>query len=168
MRIHQIYTHYSQLLLQTCFPSWGRAKNRFKANLYQVDVQNKHAQKVKQFNSAKRNNIKRRHSEILYWCNTRSSRRTCLSRNISNLLACHPSQLLAVCRVLFVQALQTSIKTTNFWLVTCSKGRAKILAYCATAYWRSSRLFTRSQFSWLFSSCTLHGGFLRCLWRVSV
>ena len=51
-------------------------KKRFWAYLYQVDVQTKHAQNEKHFNSTKRNNIKRRIKAIYcYWYNTHSSGR---------------------------------------------------------------------------------------------
>ena len=43
------------------------------------------------------------------------------------LIASHSSQLLELSRILFVQALQTSSKTTAIWLVTCIIGRAKYL-----------------------------------------
>ena len=49
------------------------------------------------------------------------------SCSLSNLLASHSSQLLALSRVLFVQALQASSKTTAIWLVTCIMGRTKNL-----------------------------------------
>ena len=51
----------------------------------------------------------------------------CSSCSISNLLASHSSQLFALSRVLFVQALQTSSKTTAIWIVTCIIGRSKNL-----------------------------------------
>ena len=50
---------------------------------------------------------------------------SCSSCSLSNLLALHSLQLLSISRVLFVQALQTSSKTTAVWLVTCIIGRAK-------------------------------------------
>ena len=50
---------------------------------------------------------------------------SCSSCNPSNLVASHSSQVLALSRVLFVQALQTSSKTTAIWPVTCIIGRAK-------------------------------------------
>ena len=45
----------------------------------------------------------------------------------SNLLAWHFSHLLAISRILFVQALQTSSKTTTIWLVSCVICRTKNL-----------------------------------------
>ena len=69
-------------------------KNRFWAYLYQVDVQTKHVQNIKYIEDTKRNNFKRRRKGIYYWYNTRSSRRTCSSCSLFDLLACHPPQLL--------------------------------------------------------------------------
>ena len=84
---------------------------------------------------------------------------SCLSCSLSNLLASHFSQVLALFRVLFVQALQTSSKTTAIWLVTCIIGRAKNLGLLGQSL-LSSQLFMRSQFGWSFASCTLSRHFL--------
>ena len=53
----------------------------------------------------------------------------CLVAVSYNLFAWHPSQVLAISRVLFVQALQTSSKTIAIYLVTCVIARAKTLTY---------------------------------------
>ena len=50
----------------------------------------------------------------------------CSSSSLSN-LASHSSQLFALSRIFFDQALQTSSKTNSIWLVTCIIGRAKDL-----------------------------------------
>ena len=98
---------------------------RLKWVLHQVDVQIKHAQNDEHFNSTKRNNIK----DGLVRCTTGIPRLlldvSWSSCSLSNLLASHSSQLLALFHVLFVQALQTSGKTTAIWLVICVIGRAK-------------------------------------------
>ena len=131
-------------------------------------MQTNYAQNVKHFNNTfKRNNLKRGYTAIdCWWYNTHFSERTCLYCSIYHLLAWHPSQLLKNYRVPFVQALQTSNKTTTISLVTCTIDRAKTLACWIKAYRLSSRLCTRSQFGWSFASCTLstwvfffvHGG----------
>ena len=52
---------------------------------------------------------------------------SCPSCSLFNILASHSRQLLALPRIVFIQALQTSSKTTAIWLVTCTIGRAKNL-----------------------------------------
>ena len=87
---------------------------------------------------------------------------SCSSCGPSNLLAWHSSQLLATSRLLFVQALQTSRKTTAIWLLTCIVGRAKNPGLLGQSL-LTKQLFTRSQFGWSFASCTLSRDFFICL-----
>ena len=82
----------------------------------------------------------------------------CSFCSLSN-LASHSLQLLALSRVLVVQALQTSSKTTAIWLVPCIRGRAKNLGLLGQSLLTKLAIITRSQFGWSFASCTLSSAF---------
>ena len=103
--------------------------NRFRKktilSLYQIDVQPKHAQNEKHFNSAKRiikDELERYTTGITRVLVDVSCSSCCLS----HLLASHSSQF---SRVLFVQALQTSSKTNAQSLQTSIKIKKRSRVY---------------------------------------
>ena len=122
------YTDYLQLLLlHTVFAIKGRTKNGFEPIYIRLTCRPSTLE-MRNISTAanKRNNIKRRIRAIYYWYNTRSSGRIMLVLQLF-----YPSciALFTTTRTFpfFVQAPQTSVKTTVIWLVTCMIGRAKNL-----------------------------------------